>query len=409
MGFTVHRPADAEVSPCCHRPSGGDVACGVHVGVARTGVAGDAPENRLALAVFRRDMPAHGASLRRVRSWDAFESPRSFVLEPGDQQSPALTADFTIESPFLGNVDPRAFTRAARRASHRRNIQVLDTDGVEAARQIGGGLLHPVTSAIGFPRAYPGNGQPGSRPPVRSAVGPGELLLQSTQPLGFTTAKPRGVQQLPGGQRRRHGYAAIHTHHAAVAGCGDRLGDVGKSDVPSTRSIQCDAIGLHRIRGVASPAKPHPTDLGDPYLPVAPAEPRELVQFDADLPKSFVAAGLAPRRPAVGAAKKIAHRLGEVAQGLLLHRLRPRGQPPVFSAGCRQLRTLLVVIRCVAARLPVPLLLDSQIPHKPGMATMLDQYRRLPRCGKQPKSGHIGNLDTTTDNTSKGGRGVPPG
>src|SRR5262249_33250814 len=90
LRFTVLRPASAEVSPCCHRPSGGDVACGVDVGIARARSAGDALENRLALAVFRRDMPAPRASLRRIRCRDEFEPSLSLVLEPGHQQSPAL-------------------------------------------------------------------------------------------------------------------------------------------------------------------------------------------------------------------------------------------------------------------------------------------------------------------------------
>jgi hypothetical protein len=34
LRFTVHRPASAEVSPCCHRPSGGDVVCGIGLSVA---------------------------------------------------------------------------------------------------------------------------------------------------------------------------------------------------------------------------------------------------------------------------------------------------------------------------------------------------------------------------------------
>ncbi len=63
MRFTIRRPASAEVSPCCHRPSGGDVACSIHVGITRARTAGDAPENRLALTVFRRDMAAIRASL----------------------------------------------------------------------------------------------------------------------------------------------------------------------------------------------------------------------------------------------------------------------------------------------------------------------------------------------------------
>ena len=166
MGFTVRRPADAEVSPCCHRPSGGDVACGVDVGVTRPRAAGDALENRLALAVFRRDVPAVGASLRRIRCGDEFEPPLGLVLQAGDQQSPPLAADLAVEAAFLRDVTPRTVTSPARGAGHRTHTQILDADGVEAARQIGGGLFHPVTAAIGFARAHPGNGPLRSRSPI---------------------------------------------------------------------------------------------------------------------------------------------------------------------------------------------------------------------------------------------------
>jgi len=201
LRFTVHRLASAEVSPCCHRPSGGDVACGVHVSVARAHAAGDALENRLALAVFRRHVPAAGASLRRKRCWDEFEPPRSFVLEPGNQQSPAVAADLTVEAPFLRDVGARAFTSTARRPRHSTHMQILDTDDREATRQIGGGLFHPVTAAICFAGAQPGNGQPCPHSPMRSAARSGKALLQSAQPLGFGGAKARGVQQLACRQR----------------------------------------------------------------------------------------------------------------------------------------------------------------------------------------------------------------
>jgi hypothetical protein len=156
LRFTVHRPASAEVSPCCHRPSGGNVACGVHVSVARTRTAGDAVENRLALAVFRRDMPAVGASLRRVRSWNEFEPSHCFVLQPGNQQPPPLAADLAVEAPFLRDVGPWTFTSAARRPGHGTHIQILDADDVEAARQIGGCFFYPVAPAICFTGAQPG-------------------------------------------------------------------------------------------------------------------------------------------------------------------------------------------------------------------------------------------------------------
>jgi hypothetical protein len=404
LRFTVHGPASAEVSPCCHRPSGGDVACGVDVGVARARTADDALENRLALAVFRRDMPAVGASLRRVRCRNQFEPPQRFVVQPSHQQSPPLAADLTVEAALLRHVGPRAFTSTARRPGHRTHIQILDTDGVKAARHLGGGLFHPVTAAICFTGAQSRNGQLGSYAPLRCASRPSQALLQSAQPLGFTNPKTRNTQQLPARQGNRDRHAAIHTHDTAITGSWDRFWDGSKSDVPAARPVQSDSVRLHRVGDGAGPAEPHPADLGYPHLPIAAVEPRDVARFDSDLAESFMRAGLAPRRATVGAVKEVAHRLGEVPQRLLLHRLRPGGQPVVFGAGRSQLGTLLVIPGRLAAWLPVPLLLNGQIPHKPGMTTVFGQRSRLLRAGEQPKPAHINNIGSTTDNPPKGGR-----
>ncbi len=415
MRFPVHRPASAEVSPCCHRPSGGDVTCGVHVGIARPCTADDTLKNRLALTVFRRDVPAVGASLRRKRCRDEFEPPSGLVLQPGHQQSPPLAADLTVEAPFLRDVGARAFTTTARRAGHSTHVQVFDADGVEAAHQIGGGLFHPVAMAICFAGAQPRNRQLRSRPPVRSALRPGQPPLQSAESFGFPSTKARYAQQLPAGQRNRYRHAAINTNEAAIIGSRDRVGDGGKSDVPPPSSIQSDSIGLHGIGYVAGPPEPHPTDLRYPNLPIAAAHPVDMAPFESDLPKSLMRAGLTPRRATVGAVEKVAHRLREVPQRSpasgrypqLLHSLRPGCQPIVFGAGRSQLGTLLVVTRRPAPRLPVLLLLlHGQIPHKPGVATVFGQCRHLLRVGKQPKPRHSNNIGSTTDHQSKGGRGV---
>ncbi len=404
MRFTVHRPASAEVSPCCHRPPGGDIACGVHVSTTRPCAAGHALENRLALAVFRRDVPAVRASLRRVRRRDEFQPSHGLVLQPGHQQSPSLAADLPVEAPLLRDIAPEALPSTARRAGHGTHFQILDPDGIEATRQVGGGLFHPVTAAIGFPGAQPGDGQLGSCSPAASALRPGQTLLQSAESLGFTRAQARNAQQLAAGQCHRYRHAAIHTHDAAILGSRDRFRDGRKSDVPPTRPIQSDAVRLHRGRYVAGPPKPHPTNLGYPYLPIATAESPNVARFESDLPKPFVLAGFTPGRAAVGAVEEVAHRLGEVPQRLLLHGLRSGGQPVVFGAGRSQLGTLLVVTRRVPARLPVPLLLDGQVPHKPRVARVFGQRRCLLRAGKQPKPAHINNLGVTTDNISKGGK-----
>jgi hypothetical protein len=190
LRFTVRRPANAEVSPCCHRPSGGDVACGVHVGIARARTASDALENRLALAVFRRDMPTVRASLRCERCRDHFEPPRGLVFQPGDQHSPPLAADRAVKAPFLRDVSARALAGTARRAGHGTDVQILDTDSVEPARQVGGGLFHPVAAAICLTGAQPRDGQLGARPPLRSPARPGQTLLQPSQPLGLPLLTP---------------------------------------------------------------------------------------------------------------------------------------------------------------------------------------------------------------------------
>jgi hypothetical protein len=171
--------------------------------------------------------------------------------------------------------------------------------------RVGSGLFHPVTAAIRFTGAHPGNGQLRSCPPARSASRPGKTLLQPPQPLGFASAKAGHTQQLPGGQGHRHRHAAINTHHTAIIGSGDGFGDGSKSHVPPPRSIQSDAVRLHRVGDLAGPAEAHPADFGYPYLPVAAAEPLEVARFDSDLAESFVPASRPPRRATMCAIKKL--------------------------------------------------------------------------------------------------------
>ena len=64
----------------------------------------------------------------------------------------------------------------------------------------------------------------------------------------------------------------------------------------------------------------------------------------------------------------------------------------MFGASRSQLSTLLVVTGGLATGLPVMMLLDSPIPHKPGVATMPGQRSRLRTGGKQPRSAHTGNI-----------------
>jgi hypothetical protein len=80
----------------------------------------------------------------------------------------------------------------------------------------------------------------------------------------------------------------------------------------------------------------------------------------------------------------------------------------VIGTGSGQLSALLVVPRRAPTGLPVQLLLDRQIPDKPGVATMLRQHRLLVSGRKQPVSRHTGNVTATTDKSPKGEAALRP-
>jgi hypothetical protein len=159
LRFTVRRPASAEVSPCCHRPSGGDVACSVDVGVARPRIAGVTLESRLALAVPGSDVPARGASLRRVRGRDLLDPTVSLVLQTRGKQTPSASSDATVEPALLRDPLARLLDAAPRAAGHRIDIEGLDPDRVEAPRDVSGGLFDPVLTPISLTRIDAGDRQ----------------------------------------------------------------------------------------------------------------------------------------------------------------------------------------------------------------------------------------------------------
>jgi hypothetical protein len=408
LRFTVRRPASAEVSPCCHRPSGGDVACSVHVGVARTCGAGLALENRLALAVSGRDVPTCRASLRRVSGRDLFDPTASLVLQTRREQTPSASADSMVQTALLCDSLAGLLDGATCTAGHGAHVKGLDADPIEAPRDVSAGLFDPVLASVGLPCLQLRDRQLGAGSPVGAALSAGQALLQHLQPLRLTRGKTGCVQQLPGRQCRRHSNTTVDTHHAPVTRTGDRIRGVGERNMPAASTITGDPVGLHPLWDRPREAKPHPADLGHPY-PTEPAvQTLDVMRFDRDLTESLVHTGFAPRRTAVRSAEKVAHRLGEIPQRLLLHGLRPGRQPVVLGAGRGQLSTLLVVAGRATPGLPVPLLLDGQVPHIPGMATMLRQHRLLLSGRKQTVARHASNVTATTDKSPKEEAALPP-
>ena len=408
MRFTVRRPANAEVSPCCHRPSGGDVACSVHVGVALPRVTGFALENRLALTVPRCDVSARRASLRRVRGRDLLDPTQSLVLQTRGQKPPTASADSPVKPAFLSNTDTRLHQGAPGSARHRSHVKSFDADRVEAPRDVSAGLFYPIFASAGLARFQLRHRLLRAGSTMGAALGAGQPLLQDRQPPTLTTTQTRGMQQFTGRQCRRHDNTTVDAYHRALTGTRDRIRDMGERDMPAAGPIAGDPIGLHPRRHRARQPEAHPADLGHPR-PTEPAvHPLDVTRFDRDLPEPLMDTGFAPGRAAVRSGEKIPHRLSEVPQRLLLHRLRARRQPIMLGTRRSQLSTLIVISRRAATRLPVQLLLDGQVPHKPGMATMLRQHHRLLSGWKQTVTRHPRKLSATTDKSQTGDAALPP-
>jgi hypothetical protein len=100
----------------------------------------------------------------------------------------------------------------------------------------------------------------------------------------------------------------------------------------------------------------------------------------------------------MGTAEEIRHGLGEIAQRLLLDHLGAGSQPWVLGSGLGELSALFHVARhALAARVPVGVLLDGQVPDVPGMAAVVPQHRFLRGCGVEPVPGHTNTLSDIAD------------
>ena len=171
--------------------------------------------------------------------------------------------------------------------------------------------------------------------------------------------------------------------------------------MPASCTIHRYPVGLGARRHRAGPAEPHPSGLRHPDLAGLPGHPADIplpaAPHDAE---PLVPPGLAPRRPPgrVRRVEERRHRLGEVAQRLLLHGLGAGGQPRVFRSRGGELPALLQVARrALPARAPVGVLLDGQVPHVPGVAAVVPQHRLLGGGGEQPVLGHANTLSDITD------------
>src|SRR5450631_1525564 len=187
--LAVHGPGCPVASPRSHGVPRRDVPGRVHVRVAGEG-AGRAHKARLALTRLWVHVPARRAPLAGVVRRDLLDPAGGFVLQAADQQSPARPQDLPVEAGLLADVPAGIAGRSPGGAGHVPDLEVLDPDHVEPARDVGAGLLGPVLAPVRLAGFQPGDRVPDPPAAVRAAPGAGELTLQPQHPGACRAAQP---------------------------------------------------------------------------------------------------------------------------------------------------------------------------------------------------------------------------
>jgi hypothetical protein len=396
LRFAVHGLTQRQASPRRHGVPRRDIPGRVHVCVAGE-IAGHAGEESLALAALHCDMPARRAALARVRGIDFLHPARGLVLQTAHQQAPARAHDLPIEAGFLAYIPARLLYGPLGGTRHMRDAKVFDSDHVKPARQVRGSLLSPILTDVLLMSSQLRDGQPQPYTAIRTSPGPGELALKAGQPALPLRAEPGNTKHLARRQRRAHGNATVDADHLTRIRRGYGVGYRCEGDVPAVRAVPRHAVGLYGRNGTR-PAETNPPGLGYPHLASLAAQSAYMPRLHGDDTEALITSGFPPRRFAVRAGEETRHGLREVPECLLLHHLAACTQPPEISAGLGQLARLgEEPWRAAAPRTPPRLLLNSHVPHKPGVRAMVPQHYFLDGRRRQPIAGHSNTLATAAD------------
>jgi hypothetical protein len=399
--FAVPRPGIPVASPRSHGVPRRDVPCRVDVSIAGI-TAGGAPEGGLALARLPVHLPARRAHLACVRGVDLFDSAGSLLLQATDQQAPSRPHNASIKSGLLADVAAWVFPCASGGLRHVPDLETFYPDQVKPAGNVRTGLFGPILSPICVAGAQPGDRMLHPCAAVRLGPCAGQLPLQPPQPLPHRGSEADRVQQFSCRQRRRHRHTSVDPHGLPVTGSWDRAWNERKADMPAPGMIHSYPVRLRARRHGAGPAEPHPpclrdADLADTagqaaYFPVLPAPAHD--------PESLIPASLAPRRPPrrIPRIEEESQGAREISQRLLLHRLTSCGQPIMLGPCLGELPTLLQIAGSApAARPPVSMLLNGEVPHVAGMGAVIAQHRFLGGRGQQAIPRHTNTLTIATD------------
>ena len=391
-----------------------DVNGRIHVRMAGE-TAGSAHEPRLILTRVRVHLPARRAPLARERGPDLLHPARRFLRQPPRQQPPPRGQDPPVQ-PGLGPdvaarvlpralrgpgyvTDPQSLTRIT---SNRRTIPV-ETFSAQSLRRSLSRAFSRAIACLTRPRRFD------APPPRRARCAAAAAAWPAP---GAVTGQSGRV---PGGQRCGDRHPPVTRSTAlAVSRGGTGRGSPGRRRRAPARPVPCQPGPLH-LRRTARPHGTHPPALRHPDqaclpghpphipLPPAPDDPDPYIPPPAlrttDRPAGFAPGRRTPpHRPAMSRSACCC----TVWEPAAAHGCSARA-----AVSCRQL--LQVARRAFAARAPVGVLLDGEVPDVPGVAAVVPKHRFLGGGGEQPVPGHANILAITTDISGEVMRRFLPG
>jgi hypothetical protein len=393
LRFTLQRDLYRRLSACADGPSGRDVYCRVHVRV-RLVPAGDTPEDRLALAAFRRAMPTDATGLRRERRTYFLHPSHGFLFETTHQAAPPIGEDAPVQARFgtatVGEVRTRLFGIGSglRTPDHPVHPQIFHADQVEPSSKVGAGLLDPILAAVDGAGMQLGDRVPHPSAAIGSAPAASQPALQVLQPFLFGLRQARTREKFTGGQRSGDDHAAVDSDDFTCPWCRNRPRYRGERDMPTAHPVIDHPVRL-RCGNRTGQSKSYPADLRHVDRSPLSAQFHHPAGLRAGDAEPLVLSGLSPGRPTVSAAVEVPASLVEIPQGLLLHGLRTCSQPFERRPRLRQLAGLFAVPRCGSPMIrPHRPLLDRQVPDVSGMPTTVLQRKMLRGSWVKPKAGH---------------------
>jgi hypothetical protein len=142
-------------------PSLTDHHCRVHISVGLV-PASLAVEDRLALAILPRHMPAGGACLTGERRW-YFNHPHArrlgLLLDPTPYLAPTGGEDLSVEHRLLAHFSSRSLPSAFGAVRHLPDLEGFQGDDVVGSNEVGGALLGPILPSVPILTPQLGNGQ----------------------------------------------------------------------------------------------------------------------------------------------------------------------------------------------------------------------------------------------------------